>query len=55
MDETVSTALETGFTGIKTDALGVIAVIVPIAIAIVGAVFLIKKAIGWFKAMSGKG
>lgn len=51
---TVTTAMQTGFTDIATQALNVIAIIVPIALGIVAAVFVIKKGIGWFKSLSGK-
>jgi hypothetical protein len=50
--ETITTALTTGFTGISTDAMGIIAVIVPIAIGIAGAIFVIKKALSWFKGLA---
>jgi ActR/RegA family two-component response regulator len=49
---TVTTALSTGFTDIATQALNVIAIIVPIALGIVAAIFVIKKGLGWFKSLA---
>ena len=49
---TVTTALQTGFTGIKTDAINAIAMIVPIALSIAALVFITKKAISWFKSLA---
>ena len=40
--EAIITALSTGFTSLATDAMGVIGVIVPIAIGVAGAVFVVK-------------
>lgn len=48
----ITTAFQTGFTQIASDALGMIALIIPIALGIAGAVFLSRKALGWFKSMS---
>ncbi len=50
--EAISTALSTGFAGISSDAMSIIAVIVPIAVGIDGAVFVIKKALSWFKGLA---
>lgn len=52
LDESISTALSTGFTSVSTDAITVIALIVPIGLAITGAVFVIKRALAWFKSMA---
>lgn len=49
---TVTTAMQTGFTQIATDALNVIAIIVPIALGIAGMVFISRKAISWFKGLA---
>ena len=49
---TVMTALETGFTGIKTDALTAIGMIVPIALGIAAVIFISRKAISWFKSLA---
>lgn len=49
---TITTAFQTGFTQMASDALGMIAVIIPIALGVAGAVFLSRKAIGWFKSLA---
>lgn len=49
---TISTAIGTGLTQVSSDAMGVIGTIVPIALGIAGAVFVVRKAIGWFKSMA---
>lgn len=49
---TVTTALQTGFTSMKTDAINVIAIIVPIALSIAGLIFITRKAISWFKSLA---
>lgn len=49
---TVTTAFQTGFQTMASDALSMIAVIVPIALSVAGVVYLCRKAIGWFKSMA---
>lgn len=49
---TITTAFQTGFQSMASDALGMIAVIIPIALGVAGAVFLSRKAIGWFKSLA---
>lgn len=49
---TITTAFQTGFTQMASDALGMIAVIIPIALGVAGAVFLSRKALGWFKSLA---
>lgn len=49
---TVTTAFQTGFQQMASDALGMIAVIVPIALSVAGVVFLSRRAIGWFKSLA---
>lgn len=51
--ETVKGAFQTGFQQIATDALGIIAIIVPIAIGVAGVIFISKKAMSWWKGLSG--
>lgn len=51
--ETVKGAFQTGFQQIASDALSIIAVIVPIALGVCGVIFIAKKAMSWFKSMSG--
>ena len=48
------TAISTALGQIKDDAISVITVIIPVAIGIAGLVFVLRKAMGWFKAMAGK-
>ena len=50
--ETVMTAMQTGFQGFADDALKMIGIIVPIALGVAGVVWLVRKALGWFKSMS---
>jgi len=50
---TVQAAFQTGFQQIATDALSIIAIIVPIALGVCGVIFIAKKAMSWFKSMSG--
>jgi ABC-type transport system involved in Fe-S cluster assembly fused permease/ATPase subunit len=45
-------AITTGVQGIQTDATSILLVIVPVAIAICGLVFVIRRAMGWFKSMA---
>lgn len=52
MAETVTTALSTAFTSIAGDATDVILLIVPIAIGVAGLVFIVRKAMGWFKSLA---
>lgn len=49
---TVVTAFTTGLTTLAGDALSMIAAIVPIAIGIAGTVFLVKKAMSWFRVVA---
>lgn len=48
----ITGAFSTGFQQMASDALGMIAVIVPIALGVAGTVFLVKKAMGWFKSLA---
>lgn len=49
---TIMSSFTTGFQQIASDAVAMIAVIVPIGLGIAGSVFLAKRAIGWFKSLS---
>lgn len=51
-DSAISTALQTAFNQMKTDILGYIVVILPIALAIVGAIIGIRYAVKFFKQTS---
>jgi hypothetical protein len=50
--ETIVTAFTTGLTTIQGDAMDVIAAIIPIAMVIAGAIFVVKKGTGWFKSLA---
>ena len=41
-----------GFNTMATDALQMIGLIVPIALGVAGTVFIVKKAMGWFKSLA---
>lgn len=49
---TITTAFTTGFTSLASDALTMIAAIVPIALGVAGTIFLVRKAMGWFKSLA---
>lgn len=48
----VTAAFQTGFQSMASDALSMIAVIVPIALSVAGTVWLVRHAMGWFKSLS---
>lgn len=48
----ITTAFQTGFQQMASDALGMIAIIVPIALGVAGTIFLARKAMGWFKSLA---
>lgn len=50
----ISTALSNGLDTLKSDLLGYIAIVVPVAIAIVAAYLGIKKAIGFVQGLIGR-
>lgn len=49
---TVQAAFQTGFQGMVSDALSMIAMIVPIALGLAGVIFVVRKAISWFKSVA---
>lgn len=49
--ETVISAFQTGFQGMASDAMKMIAIIVPIAVGVAGVIWLARKAMSWFKSM----
>lgn len=57
-DDTTSSSMQQQFStaigGIQSDLMGYIMLVVPVALAILGAVFGIKKAIAFFKSMANK-
>ena len=50
--EAITTALQTGLGTISTNAMGVIGTIVPIAVGVAGAIFVVRKAMSWFKCLA---
>lgn len=48
----VTAAFQAGFQDMASDALSMIAIIVPIGLGVAGTVWLVKKAMGWFKSMT---
>lgn len=50
----LQTSFSTALGSIQSDVLGYIAVAVPVALVIVGAIFGIKKAISFFKSLANK-
>ncbi|MEF9960870.1 MAG: hypothetical protein RR744_10740 [Cellulosilyticaceae bacterium] len=53
-DEQIKTALQTSFTKIASDMMGVVVTALPIGLGIIGAVFGIKKGISFFKTIANK-
>lgn len=49
---TVTSAFATGFQNIVDNGLAMIAAMVPIALLLAGAVFLVKKGMSWFKGVA---
>lgn len=49
---TIVSAFQTGFQQIVSDATSIIVVSVPIALGLAGTIFLVKKAMSWFKSMA---
>lgn len=50
--EAITTAFATGLGTISTNAMGVIATIVPIAVGVAGAIFVVRKGMSWFKSLA---
>ena len=50
--EAITTALSTGLTTISTNCMSVIGTIVPIALGVAGAIFVVKRATSWFKSLA---
>lgn len=49
---TITSSFATGFQSIVSDATTMIATMVPIALGLAGVIFLVRKAMGWFKSMA---
>lgn len=57
VDDTTSSVKDqfsTAISGIQSDLMGYILLVVPVALGILGAIFGIKKAIAFFKSMANK-
>ena len=50
--EAIVTAFSTGLGTISTNAMSVISTIVPIALGIAGAIFVVRKGMSWFKSLA---
>lgn len=50
----VKDQFSTAISGIQSDLMGYILIVVPVALGILGAIFGIKKAIAFFKSMANK-
>lgn len=50
----VKDQFSTAVSGIQSDLMGYILIVVPVALGILGAIFGIKKAIAFFKSMANK-
>ena len=50
--DTVVTAFQTGFQSMATDALTLLAAMVPICLSVAGVVFLARRGVGWFKSLA---
>lgn len=48
----ITSAFSTGFSQIASDAVTILALIIPIALSIVGIIWVSKKAITWWRGMS---
>lgn len=46
---TIAAAFQTGFQKIVTDSIGMLSAMVPIAVGFAGTLFIVKKAMSWFK------
>lgn len=49
---TVISAFTTGFQSIVSDAMSMVGAVVPIALPLAGVLFLVRKAMSWFKSMA---
>ena len=50
--ESIISALGTGFSAIATNVTSVLTTIVPIALGIVGMVWVVRQGVKWFKSLS---
>lgn len=50
--EAITTAFSTGLGTISTNCMSIIGTIVPIALGVAGAIFVVRKGMGWFKSLA---
>ena len=50
----LTTAISTGLATVQTNAMSILAVIVPVAIGIFGVVYVVKHARSWFSSLTGR-
>lgn len=48
----LTSSFQSGFQQIVTDAMSVLGTIIVVALPLAGAIFLARKALGWFKSMA---
>ena len=48
----ITAAFTSGFNSMVTNSISMISAMVPIALTLCGTIFLVKKAMGWFKSMA---
>lgn len=53
MSTELVTAFTTGFSSVSDDVMTVIGAMLPIGMGIAGTVFVVKKAVKWFKTLAG--
>lgn len=49
---TIVSAFTSGFQTMANEAIGMIAAMAPVALSLAGVIFLVKKAMGWFKSIA---
>ena len=48
----ITSAFTTGFNNMVTNSIAMISAMVPIALSLAGTIFLVRKAMSWFKGMA---
>ena len=48
----IATAFSAGFQTVVTDSIAMLSAMVPIAVGLAGALFIVKKAMSWFKSVA---
>ena len=49
--EAINAAFITGFNGMVTNSISMLSAMVPIALTLAGVLFVVRKCMGWFKAI----